>query len=115
MFSLNIFESSGLDQNGAVKVICSLTLQSQISEENHFLFLAQKSTSAHILTFMLNYGVRYAWKLEISFWHIDCWPGVQSFTTLSFNHSLIKLARRNIFFFFYPFIKFLLLRQPFSL
>ena len=56
MFSLNIFESSGLDQNGAVKVICSLTLQSQISEENHFLFLAQKSTSAHILTFMLNYG-----------------------------------------------------------
>ena len=70
MFSLNIFESSGLDQNGAVKVICSFTLQSQISEENRFLFLAQKSTSTDILTFMLNYGVRSAWKLKISF--LEC-------------------------------------------
>ena len=72
MFSLNIFESSGLDQNGAVKVTCSLTLQSQISEENHFLFLAQKSTSTHILTFMFSYGVGSAWKLKLLFGHVDC-------------------------------------------
>ena len=79
----------------AVKVICSLTVQSQISEENRFLFLAQKSTTTHILTFMLNYGVGSAWKLKISFWHIDCWAGVQPFTIISFNHSLIKFSKER--------------------
>ena len=84
-----------MDQNWAVKVICSLTLQSQISEENHCLFLAQKSTSAHILTFMLNYGVGSAWKLKILFGHVDCRTGIQPFTIISFNHLLIKISKER--------------------
>ena len=116
----------------AVKVICSLTVQSQISEENHFLFLAQKSASTHILTFMLSCGVGSAWKLKLSFWHVYCWTEVQPLNIISFNHSLIKFSKerhillllsihkvffcsdnhfpsniicQNIFFSFYPFIK----------